>query len=250
MALISKTKTLIVLTVLSGLVAASPAVAEEAQPVIAKERASKVTQSNAVLFATVTAGSSQTTYQAWMEDPCTGLAECIRDVLVGEGHVGAGRTRTVHAELATALEPVFTEPETAYGFWFTAKDATSTTQGPEASFTTLPAATEPSVLRERVTRITASDAVLHAEISTGALPTEWEIWLEDPCSGLQECIRDVRVAHGVKRPSAINKSIRVDLAAGEGDPEVAPGTAYSFWTVLKNGSGAVTAPPVTFTTGS
>lgn len=248
MALISKTKTLIALVVLSGLVAVRPAIADEAQPIVAKERASKVTQSNALLSATVTAGSSQTTYQAWMEDPCTGLAECISDVLVGEGDIGAGRTRTVHAELASALEPVFTEPGATYSFWFTAKDATSTTQGPETRFTMLPAATEPSVLQQRVTRVTASDAVVHAEISTGALPTEWEIWLEDPCSGLQECIRDVRVAHGLMRPSAIGKSIRVDLAAGEGDPEIAPGTAYSFWTVLKNERGAVTAPPVTFTT--
>lgn len=235
--------------VVLGAIGSTSATASGAEPAasIVRERAGAITQTDAVLSAAIKAGSSETTYRAWVEDPCPGLAECIRDVLVGEGRIRAGRSKQVHLDLAAARERVFIEPGTGYRYWFAASDAAGTVDGASATFTTLPAGSAPAVLDERANHIRSNDALLSAEVSTGALSTEWEIWLEEPCGG-GECIGVVRVAHGTEVPSSQTRTVQIELANGEGDPFIRPGTTYSFWTVLKNSMGTVTGPQVSFVT--
>jgi hypothetical protein len=139
------------------------------------------------------------------------------------------------------------EPSTEYLFWFDVANDAGRVEGPRTGFTTFPPGSPPVVLREVASSITATDAVLKARIDTG-LQTEWELWLEDPCRGLAECIQDIRVGHGSKPASLSSQAIRLDLAAAEGAPNIEPGGVYAFWVVLRNAAGRTEGQHLAFST--
>ena len=229
----------------------APTTAEaDVAPSIVRERATHVTQTDALIAATIAPGAARSAYRIWLEDPCPGLQECIQDVLIGEGQLRGAVNHSIRLKLSQATGFPNIEPATTYGFWVDATNDVGSTEGPRASFTTLAPGAPPAVIHEYVSKVEAMNAVLHAEINTGALDTEWEIWIEDPCPFPQECIQDVRVAHGLKPAATQARQVKAELVAAEEAPNIEPSTRYRFWTTLHNAAGSSEGERKAFTTAT
>jgi hypothetical protein len=211
--------------------------AQASAPVIVGIAARHVTESNAELTARIQPEGQLAEYAIWLEDPCPFPQECIRDVRVAHGELHGTSMRHIHVDLDEAEGSPNVEQGTTYDYWVTVESSAGTDEA-QSDFTTR-ASVAPAVLDEHVAHVTSTDAVLHAQISTGMAETTWEMWLEDPCPLPQECIRDVRVGHGTLRAHARDPHVSVDLASAEGAPNIEPGTEYTYWVRAHNTHGAV-----------
>jgi hypothetical protein len=226
-------------TVAMALSAAVASAHAEGNPQVARERARHITQTDAQISAQVAPGDAPTTYKIWLEDPCPFPEECLRETELSGGELKPGnRPRTVTVDLADAAGEPNIEPDTTYVYWVEAQSGTSSTEGAHQAFTTLPPGSRPIVVAEHARHTVAPSTDLVASIDTGALDTQWELWLEDPCPAPQECIRDVRLGQGNVQASTRSRRGKVALENAEGDPVIEPGVPYRFWVDVRNSAGA------------
>jgi hypothetical protein len=238
----------------AGLVAivigVAPAHATASAPAVSRETSTHIEQTNARLGASIEAAGAETTYEFWLVDPCPEPLECIRDVVVAHGTLHASpRAKHVHIELAEAEGDPNIEPDTTYEYWVTARNADGSVEGVHQTFTTLPPGRPPSILGESVGRVSETHAILRSEIDPGALATEYQFWIADPCPPPNECIRDVLLKHGTIADVPTPRRVHVELFAAEGSPNIEPGTSYEYWVTATNAAGSRTVRKVFTTKG-
>jgi hypothetical protein len=228
----------------------APARAAVSAPTVLGETATHIEQNNARLRAAIETGDAETTYEFWLIDPCPEPQECIRDIVVAHGTLHAStvaKHRSV--ELAAGEGGPNIEPDTTYEYWVTARNAHGGSEGAHQTFKTLPPGQPPSILREFVGKVGETNAVLHSEIDPGALATEYQFWIADPCPPPSECIRDVLLKHGTIPDVLSPRNVRVELATAEGSPNIEPGTSYEYWVTATNAAGSRTVRKVFTTSG-
>jgi hypothetical protein len=238
----------------------------DSSAVIESESATSVTSTDAILGAKIDTNGRYTAYEFQIDTNASydytkancpfslpGRAQC-ESVTVGEPlpaglvepspeSIAAGSgSKSVSLDLASIGATL--EPATTYHYRVIASNDGEVVNGPDQTFTTLPAgASKPSIESVSISHLTPTDATLEARIDTEGLPTSYafQMW-SSPCSkkGVGcELIMEVRLPReGKLFGSFVPQSVSLDLNSagvtlGEGE--------YGFSVQASNAAGGAEA---------
>jgi hypothetical protein len=262
------TLVVLVATALASLVIATSAFAASA-PSIISESVSNVTATDATLAAQINPNGLETTYQFRLESGCLWPRACAAITVypLPSGELPASsEVHSVNLDLNSA--GVTLKPNTEYAYTVEAANAAGTTKGPEQRFTT-PGG--PVIESESVSHVTATDAILEAQIYPGGLETSYRFRLEWGC-GLSPnevcplyCNTGPEASpsseatwswcegrHVVSLPSgqipASFQAQNVSRDLNEAGITLQPGTMYRYSVVATNSAGKAEGAGQTFTT--
>jgi len=103
------------------------------------------------------------------------------------------------------------------------------------------AASAPEIKGLHASPVTSTDATLHAKIRPESLETTYQVWIEVPCPGEQECISDDLVKEGSIPATTKIASVEVDLSIALDEIGLEPQTRYSYSVVAENTDGTAKA---------
>lgn len=167
------------------------------------------------------------------------------DIPVPDADAGSGPDPIPVSEQVTGLQP-----GTTYHYRLAATTSNGTSFSEDGELSS--AAEAPAIESESVSRITATDATLEAQLNSEGLETSYEFHLQRrwPCEEVDpRCYPPVyflKLPSGELLGSLVGQSVSLDLnSAGV---SLAPAAKYEYWLTAGNTAGTATGSIQTFTT--